>query len=290
MTPQEAFKILDLSETATIEEVEERYKSLIKENHPDKETGNHEKAVELNTAREVVIKQINSISTSLAVIRKVADLIKVDNAEIVKRQEYKSQSDAIFNRATRRSLNRFKQMQSVTKLLGVFSAAIALATSNILPVFEKVIGDNPTYSIAFTVITFGSSIYYLLFSAMTERMKDALDDFKETLEDKSSYYNVVNSVMIESRELGEIFTRQQFENAIRHWLDISRHVMLEKLELDSIIDKDSIRRTARRIGETDFTKLIISKGLEKGLIREVDITEGRLPSIGYSFVSKKAST
>jgi hypothetical protein len=87
-----------------------------------------------------------------------------------------------------------------------------------LPVFEKVIGDNPTYSIAFTVITFGSGIYYLLFSAMTERMKGALDDFRETL-DKSSYYDIVNSVMIERRELGETFTRRQFENAIRHWLD-----------------------------------------------------------------------
>jgi hypothetical protein len=66
--------------------------------------------------------------------------------------------------------------------------------------------------------------------------------------------------------------------------------MLEKLGLDSIIDKDSIRRTARRIGETAFTKLVISKGLEKGLMREVDVTERGLPSIGYSFVPNKAST
>lgn len=290
MTKQEAFKILDLPENVTILEIESKYKSLIKEFHPDKLNGNHEKAAKLNNAREFAIMHINDMSTSLAVIRQVAELIKLDNAEIIKRQEYKSQSEAIFSKATRKSINRYKQMQSITKLLGAFSAIIALITSNITPIFEKTIGNNPTFSIVFTGATFATGIYYLMFSTMTDRMKDLLDDFKETLDDKSSYYDIVKSILIENSELNKVFTRREFENNIKVWLDTSRHVMLEKFELDSIIDKDSLRRTARRIGETDFTKLIISKGLEKGIIKEVDLTENRLPTIGYSFETNKIIT
>lgn len=290
MTIQEAFKILDISEASTIDDIDRKYKSLIKEVHPDKENGNNERAAELNIAREIAIHHISERSTSLAIIRQVVELIKVDNSEILKRQEFRNQSDSIFNRATRRSVNKYKQMQSTTKLIGAFSATLALVSSNILPVFEKFFGDNPIYSTVFTVITFVTGIYYLMFNSMTERIKDSLDDFKETLDDKSSYYDIVNSILLESPNLNKIFSKREFEKTVLEWLQATRHVMLEKLELDFLIDKDSLRRTARRIGESDFTKLIIVKGLEKGILKEMELIDNGMPAIGYSFETKKAET
>lgn len=290
MTIEEALKILDLPESSTIEEIERRYKTLIKDIHPDKQNGNNDKASDLNNAREFAVKHISEKSTSLSIIRQVAELIKVDNTAMLKKQEYRSQSDAIFSRATRRSINKYKQMQSMTKLVGAFSAALALASSNILPIFDKYFGDNPIYSTAFTIMTFATGIYYLMFNTMTEKIKDSLDDFKETLDDKASYYDIVNSILLESSDLKKVFSRREFDRAIQKWLDTSRHVMLERLELDTIIDKDTLRRTARRLGETDFSKLIIAKGLEKGILKDIEIIENGLPTIGYSFELTKGST
>lgn len=258
MTIEDAFKILDLPVSSTIEEIERRYKYLIKDFHPDKQNGNNDKASELNNAREVAVKHISETRTSLAVIRQVAELIKVDNTAMLKKQEYRSQSEAIFSRATRRSINKYKQMQSMTKLVGAFSAALALASSNILPIFDKFFGDNPIYSTAFTIVTFATGIYYLMFNTMTEKIKDSLDDFKETLDDKASYYDIVSSILLESSDLKQVFSRREFDKAIQKWLDTSRHVMLERLELDTIIDKDTLRRTARRLGEMDFSNLTSS--------------------------------
>ena len=72
-------------------------------------------------------------------------------------------------------------------------------------------------------------------------------------------------------------------------MNTSRHVILEKLELDALIDKDTLRRTARRIGEMDFSKLIIAKGLEKGILKDIEVIKNGLPNIGYSFEIIKGS-
>lgn len=290
MTIQEAFKILDISITSTIEEIDKKYKALIKEVHPDKKNGDTEKASTLNNAREVAINYINEMNTSSAMIRQVVELIKVDNTAIVKRQEYRTQSDSIFSRATRRSINKYKQMQSMAKLFGAFSAALALVSSNIIPIFAKYFDDNPIYPAFFTMLTFTTGTYYLMLNTMTERIKDSLEDVKETLEDKSSYYDIVNSILLESPDLNKVFSKKEFEKTIQNWLLTSQYVMLEKLELDILIDKDNLRRTARRIGESDFSKLIIAKGLEKGILKEIELTENGLPTVGFSFETKKTST
>lgn len=283
MTIQEAFKILNLPESSTIEEIEDKYKVLIKEVHPDTINGNHEKASALNNAKDFAIKYLTEMTTNIVLLRQVAELIKVDNSVLLKRQEYKNQSEAIFSKVSRKSVNKYKQMRSMTKLFGVFSAALALVSSNILPIFEKIFKDNPTYSIVFTVITFMTGIYYLMFNTMTERIQDSIDDFKETLEDKANYYDIINSIIIERAVFNRIISRREFEGLIENWLEESRHVVLERLELDLLINKDSLKRIARRIGKSDFSKLIISKGLEKGVLIEVESNDNGFPTIGYSF-------
>lgn len=290
MTVQEAFETLDLPEMTTLDEIENKYKALIKKFHPDKQNGNHDRATKLNVSRKVAIKHIEEMNSTLAIIKQVTELIRVDNTELIKIQGYKNQSDYIFKKITRNSVNKYKQMQSITKLLGAFTAGLALVTSNALPIFEKITANNPYLSIVFTLATFALGFYYLMFNTITERMKDSLDDFKEILDDKSSYYEIVNSIVIENSDLNQVFSRSEFEHNINKWLNASRHIILEELELDLINDKNSLRKIAGKIGVTDFTKLIISKGLEKGIIKEVDIIENGLPTIRYSFEKYNANT
>jgi hypothetical protein len=52
--------------------------------------------------------------------------------------------------------------------------------------------------------------------------------------------------------------------------------------MDSLIHKNSIERTARRIGKADFTKLILTKGLENGYLVESETVKDGFPTILYS--------
>jgi len=290
MTIQEALEILDLPISSTIEEIEAQYKDLIKDVHPDTINGNHEKASALNNAKDFAIKYLAETTTNLVLLRQVAEIVKFDNSLVLKRQEYRTQSEAIFSKVSRKSVNKYKQMRSMTKLIGAFSATLALITSNILPIFENIIKDNPTYSAGFTVVTFMTGFYYLMINTITDRVQDSLDEFKETLEDKANYYDIINSIIIERAILNRIISRREFEGIVENWLEESRHVVLERLELDLLINEDSLKRIARRIGKSDFSKLIISKGLEKGVLIEVELNDNGFPTIGYSFQQIKAST
>jgi hypothetical protein len=55
MTKEQAFKILDISENASKEEIEEAYKRLMKKNHPDV-GGTEYFASQLNEAKDLLLK------------------------------------------------------------------------------------------------------------------------------------------------------------------------------------------------------------------------------------------
>lgn len=283
MTIEQAFQILGIPEISTIDEVENRYKLLIKEFHPDKETGNHEKTVSINIARTIAIKHINDLSSGLIIARQLYALVRTDNNELVKNQEYKAQSESIFNKASRKSINKYKRMQSITKLIGAFSGVLALLTSNILPIFEKFISNKSSeFSYFFTFIIFICGLAYLMLNTKTEQTKDLLEDFKESLDDKSYYYAIINSLIINS-EFKNNFSRIEFENMIRLWKE-NFYNQKSNDSLDLIFrDNHNIPNIINLIGISDFTKLILTKGLEKDLIQEYSDIENKLHIVGYSF-------
>ncbi|HRG01126.1 MAG TPA: DnaJ domain-containing protein [Bacteroidia bacterium] len=281
MTINRAFEILKLSITATKEQVEESYKTLIKAHHPDKTNGDGAKAAEINEARETAINYLTETNSSLALIRQFTDIIKVDNIAIQKRIEYKKDSDAIISKIYRRQGSKYKKYKQLAKFSGIASGAMALVTSKLVPLFEGILGQHPIYSAAFGILAFTAGFYYLMFNSMAERIQDSIDDLKDSLDDKANYIDILTSILLNQKNLNEIITRREFERIIQDWLDEDRPVRLERLELHLLIDKDSLNRIARRIGKTDFSKLLISKGLEKEILEEVNTVEGNLPTIGY---------
>ena len=207
---------------------------------------------------------------------------------MAKIQEYKTQTDSIFRIASRKSINKYKRLQSTAKLVGAFTGLLALLTSKIMPVFEKLIQNDTQFPLACTVIAFFSGAYYLMLNTKIEQTKDLLEDFKESLDDKSYYYAIINSIIGTSPELEKVFSKIKFEHILRDWKN-NLH-LVDDYDSSFIIlrDDQNIPKVIDIIGISDFTKLVISKGLEKGLIQEINIVENNFPTIGYSFQINKA--
>jgi hypothetical protein len=238
----------------------------------------------LNSAKDLLIKYLENQTLVSVVTASMSEIIKENNQELIKKQEYSSQVSSLFSRVSRRQTSKYKSIKNTTKFLGFTSGALTLFSTKLIPILPKYFGTegNPTMTTVFAVLAALTGFYYLIFSYMSEKIKDSLDDFKDYLNDKSEYLNLLNEVFYRTEIDTSEFEKREFERLIYDWLNHSKSNLFEKLEMDSLIQKSSIERTARRIGESDFTKLILSKGLEYGYIIENETISKGFPIIKYS--------
>lgn len=300
MDTNQAFEILNLSINSSKEEIKDSHKELIKESYPREADVNHDKAALLNSARDTAIKYIDDMENNVSLMRQVVEIMRVDNSLIAKAQNYRNQSNAIFNNVSRKYGSKHKRIKSKVKLVGAVSATLALASSNILPIFENITKENPQISIAFGIITFIIAIYYNSINSMAEKIQDSIDELKEILDDKANYYEIFNSIIIYKENNSKKISKKEFELLISYWLsdkpiddnNLSESTlnrtfttMFSEMEFSNYTLKD----LAKKIGLNDFVKLVISKGLEKNILLEEEIVSQGNTYITY-LINTKSST
>lgn len=285
MNIQEAFETLGLEITSTKLEIKESHRNLIKDFHSDKENGDHGKSSQLNSARDIALKYVDE-KVNISLIKQVFDIVNINNNVSLQQTEYKAQSDSIYNKISRKFGSRYKSYKSAAKTFGLISAIIALLSSKLLPLLPEAAKD-PTVTIPFIVFTVISGLFYLIMNSAAERIQDSIDDLKDTLSDKASYYDILNDILQFQNVQSKNFSRHELEKLCDEWF----HVALDKYSSNNSLDKafqdvflivdTSFRSTVRRIGVHDFMKFLISKGLEKNIIIEKEISDSGLTEIKY---------
>lgn len=293
MNIQEAFDILDIEETATKLQIKEKHRSLIKDFHSDKKNGNHEKSTLINNARDIALKYIDE-KVNITLIKQVMDVVSFDNNKNIQQAEYKAQSDSIYTKISRKFVSRYKSYKSIAKTFGLISGIVALLTSKFIPIIPEVSKD-PNNTLPFTFFAVMSGIIYLFVNSTAERIQDSIDDLKDTLSDKASYYEILNEILQLQSEKTKDISRHELEELCEEWFHngLNKHSNKNSIDRTFIeilfLTDNSFKSTIRRIGIHDFVRFLISKGLEKNIIAEKEYLNSGITEIKYKIV-QKAST
>lgn len=231
---------------------------------------------------------------NLTLVKQVVDLVNTNTNKSLQQAEYKAQSDSIHTKISRKFGSRYKSYKSTAKTLGLISAAIALLSSKLIPIFPEV-SKNPTLTVPFTIFAVGSGLFYLIINTTAERIQDSIDDLKDTLSDKGSYYEILNSILLVQDIKTKSFSRHELEELCEKWFYTGLRNHSNKMTMDKafheifLLGDNSFRSTVKRIGIHDFVKFLISKGLEKNIIVENEHINSEITEIKYEII-QKAST
>lgn len=123
MDKEEAFKILELEITANAEQVEEKFKLLANQNHPDR-GGSGEAMARLNVARDKA-HQFLAEKRPLVPIESISQIVLASQGKLVEHQQLTEKANESKNEIRARSTNRLRKSRRVA---GIFIAISAVVT------------------------------------------------------------------------------------------------------------------------------------------------------------------
>lgn len=280
-----ALEVLGLDETASRDEIESAWRSAIKNVHPDSGKESDADAVsEILDARKVALSEGNASSTGLVPLARVTDLIKLQQGEIAAKARASEQAmrgvvmhhigTLAFRRRQRTILAGISA--GVATVLGLLTALIRVSPDADIEV-QSLLG---TMTGAFALIAAGLGLLAWRIATLERSLQMELDDVAETLSDKAAFSDTINEV-----GLGSFFTKSQLQEAIREW---SANGMPSGARSPSsglfggMYRSVPLASTAHAIGPVDFGKLFLAKGIELGLLEEVE-RETSDGSVDYGF-------
>ncbi|MCD0472509.1 DnaJ domain-containing protein [Flavobacterium sp. JAS] len=294
MNIKEAFEILNLSQNSSKEEVKEAHRNLIKKFHPRAADENHNEAAVINNARDIVIQYFEQMENNISLVKQVVEIMNVDRAQTTKQNEYKLQTDAIFNKVSRKYGSKYKKLQSEAKLVAAITGTLALLSSNILPIIKTSSAKDVEAVALFGFMTFAIGAYYIFLNSKAERIKDSLEELKDFLNDKANYYEIFNSILLYRNDKSTKITRNEFESLIYNWIN-DKPIRKNKSSLNNALAEMfntfelgnfSLKDLVKKIGYNDFSRLIISTGLEKNIMSEEEVSLDGVTRIEYVINTK----
>lgn len=281
-----AFDKLGLPISASEEEIKIRYRDLAISFHPDKGGANSIMS-DLSSARDIALEYINK--KAIIPINYIGEIIKANTEALRIFQERKETARKTIDRVIRINRSKYKRFKGTAALFGAVSTGIALISSKILPVLGSAIQNNPTITMVSLICAGLSGVYYFAFSYMADNLQRAVEDVNDTLDDKATFYELIMDILGESY-IAISWTKKELENQIDKWEEPKEEKKVAAMPspFPFFFSGANIKSVARRIGFGDFSKLLISKGLDQGIIIEEEIfDEGRF-SIKYRFAKNKS--
>ncbi|MFH6963019.1 J domain-containing protein [Flavobacterium plurextorum] len=285
----EAFEILNLSKNSSKEEIKEAHRKLIKKVHPRIIDENHDEAAVINNARDILIKYFEEMENNVSLVKQVVEIMNIDRTQATKQNEYKLQADAILNKVSRKYNSQYKNIQLKAKFTAAITATLTLFSSNILPIAKNSSPKDAEMATVLGFITFLVAAYYVYINSQAEKIKDSIDDLKEFLNDKTNYYEIFNNLLLYRKDKFAKISRNEFESLIYNCLN-NEPIHESKLTIDDAfgeifasleLGNFSLKDLARKIGYNDFSRLIISKGLENSILIEEEVSIDGLIKIEY---------
>jgi hypothetical protein len=317
-TVTQAFELLGLAPGATPDAIQDRFRELAPEVHPDVPGGDEESFKRLEAARRVALAAHHS--TALVPLDQVTELIRAATgglAERTERQERANQATRFVGGLVRAHTSKLKRVQRTAGI----TAAIAGLTAAVLQYIKTkgaFYGDYYDYdyipnglSIALTI-----PFVYCGFRAWIGRERGiaiagALEDIAETFDDRSTIVDAVYEIEDES-EIERPWTRDMLIRAVAKWAHLDRNGSgtsdglsrlwwlplrrrrrflrdpfgLRELRLSRAASRD-LRSLAWVIGPDDFARLLLTKGLEHGVISEREVIDGERLYLLYDVQLKR---
>ena len=268
MDESEAFEKLGLEPSATEEEIKERYRELVPQNHPDAE-GTSEDMEELNTAKEVALA---SSSDDLVKTEALEDSIRLSTQQEQQRIESEKTVERLIDRGT----SRYRRFRQMTIIFGGISAilGVVIQTGSFRIEYFPV-------SITAGVFLVISLIYTYIFHASMQNIELMINEADEALSDKMEYIRLLEDIGIRYQD-DPRFTESELENAIEEWIDDTNSTtsFFAKGFLKPKLDFESL---AGHVGPSDFSRLVIRKGLEKDILSELEEIDDNQWIVKYEF-------
>ena len=259
MNEEEAFETLGLSKTATQGEINARLRELAAQAHPDK-GGNNAAMSELLTARDKALKAV----AKRASIDPAKEISRI-NTEIEKRMGQQEVSQLLAEEIFRRRSKHYRKIMLMSIAFAAVSGAVTLLGTGVI-ILIRVPEEITSISAAFTVL---STLAYFFSSSMAGDVKEELREISDLLDYRPSYLALINTIKLNFLPPPP-WSKHHFEALVNTWLTSSSSEPLR------------IRLIAQKMGKTDFSNLLLSKGIEFGVIKTHETIEDGAPGLKYS--------
>ena len=269
MDPAQAREVLGVDIGASPEEVDDAFKQKAKETHPDA-TGDDNAAGFLLAAqaREVLLKEQ---STVLVPLDQAMELIKLATGDLAARNaqdELRKQTSSVVSSVIKFRTSRQRRLRNQ---LGMFGLATTFLTAG-----SQLLRLMPKSALSSTVdvpniLTFGFGAISILFGLVTAvatyriaTIQTAIEEIQENLDDRMLVSDTIRHVLDAAGKQPPL-SRDEWHTAVEDWFRADRY------------GDGPARYFARRIGTTDFARIIYAKAREQHVIAETDSrNNGRL--------------
>lgn len=305
MDKEEAFRKLGLPLNASIDEIHLRFRERAHIFHPDKGGDNNEMS-ELLEARDTALRSFESGVVSVSELNKITDVltgIGIQNQQI---QSHKNLMNQIINERTHR--NKFIKRLS---LFAGSASALFFFVSNQLGTTDSIVFasllNNFFLKDATLIYALVFGLIYVVTSIRVTTIENAVEDINERLGNKKEYFQFLNGFNVIYKELfrnsttPEVgltetkFTEDILKRVVEKWLCISRlhpspfnsfKIILGTPTETFPYNDLNFKNTVKYIGQTHFTRLFISKGIEMGVLNEHEKIVGGELLVEYSLTPK----
>jgi len=268
---EEALAFLKLPDGADTDDVKRAYRNLVKEVHPDTGEPDAERLEQLREARKVALRPVTSRDL---VSREDIALILRRQGELVKLSQ---ESDATLSRVVVHHTGKLAAARNRRLTIGGLGTTIGL----LLVAIGAVVRNETVPGLQVVLIPMGAvlAICSLLVGAMAlltkeheERLRIEIEEAAETLADRAALVGTLAELGLDG-----FFTREDLQESIYYWSEMDNEI-----EVIRFRDRVPLSRVAAKIGPVDFARLVISKGLESGMIIEAeDIDDHHQLQYGY---------
>ena len=154
--------------------------------------------------------------------------------------------------------NRRLTISGLGTVIGLLLAAIgAVVRSETLPPLQAVLIPLGTL-LAICSLVIGAMA--LLNKEREERLRIEIEEAAETLSDRAALVGTLAELGLDG-----FFTREDLQEEIYYWSEMDNEI-----EVIRFRDRVPLSRAAAKIGPVDFARLLLSRGLESGMIVEAE--------------------
>lgn len=303
-----AFRLLGIAPDASADEVRAAYKRAVRE---FLEVGaiDEEAVASLNAARDAALGK-RSVSSALALYSNgglPATSLPAGGGEVVAYERARAATEATVSSIVRVHVSRLRHARNRAAGAASISAVVA-----VLPTLVRQVGDPRQIGYVgwrflngFSLPLAALAFVFLLRAATAARQarinERALEDLQDTFEDRASFVAVLRELRMFDpapdawgRE-SDSWDAQRIRSRVGEWITpprvIPRHVVPYAVRrlLAALFEGNVPTRTERSaseaafyLGSGDFTRLLLRKGVETGLITEIEHWTDHALSTSYT--------
>lgn len=290
MDEAEAFRILGLPITATVEEINDRRAELASEVHSDTNPefrGNDEPMQQINAAADLAVKfarnrQVMIPASALDQYTKTMVTSQEETRALVARAAYRDENEDRLKQIIYLRTHEAHSMRNASIGAAAIGAASGFLSQMMdFSVFSKSFGldsgsdtgRSDIISVALFLLAGGAALVAWVSNHTMERIEQQIEELDGFMSNKSHYLEIIDGLAAHLSPDGP-WTKATIEDGVLEWMESQSDISKSSLH-SSAFRRRTLFRAVDLIGTDDFVDLLIGKGLELGVLEEsVSRTDG----------------